>query len=370
MVVEKIKEYSKRKELSNKAKSELFDILKDIDFSDKLELKNIVAELFNFNASVLGSFILTLNEDQSNLLVEEIDCGNASKSLHIYNVVVSLYKIGNSIAAKNLLEKFVSFNANSVKTNKQIFIGLEKVLETEDSEILTGECVEWNQRSFNCFRKIWVDAVEYLKSEKLSQKAIQWFKNNKLMPSQRESELLKVVKQEEKQETKEETVLNNISIEKLLEEINRKFKDLENIKREKLEVVLLNETLKDEVKNLKQEIFKQQDSFNKIAEAKENREKENENLSKKIIDLKNQLNNQEEEICKLRSKLENVESAFCQAGQTEVDSIVSKIKSRLASEHEKYLEIRKKEPDMDYYEIILSMLDEIYRVLKKNGIIF
>jgi len=171
MLVEKIKEYTKRKELSNKAKEEILNMLKDVNFSNKTELKNLITELFNLNSSVLSSFILTLSEEQSNLLVEEINLKNVNKSFHIYRSFISLFKIGNIKTAKNLLEKFISFNTFTGKVSKHMYIGLDKALEVDDEGFLTRECFDWNQKTFNCFRKMWVDAVEYLKDDNFSKKA-------------------------------------------------------------------------------------------------------------------------------------------------------------------------------------------------------
>ncbi len=46
------------------------------------------------------------------------------------------------------------------------------------------------------------------------------------------------------------------------------------------------------------------------------------------------------------------------------------IKKRLATGYSKYVELKEKAPDLDYYVILLDMLDEVYHVLSKNDIKF
>ena len=71
-----------------------------------------------------------------------------------------------------------------------------------------------------------------------------------------------------------------------------------------------------------------------------------------------------------KTKLNNVESAFGQAGQTEIDALKGNIRKRLSLEYEKYIEIKDKTPDLGYYEILLAVLEDVFRALKKNGITF
>ncbi|MBQ8726299.1 MAG: hypothetical protein IJY84_04310 [Clostridia bacterium] len=373
MLVEKIREYTKRKELSNKAKSELAEILKDVNFEDKSEIQGIISELLNLHADVLYSFILTLDIEKANILAEEIDCKNANKALHIYLSVLSLHRIGNDVKAKSILEQFISVNAFGKKINKQVYIGLDKALGYEGASVLLSECESWNQRNINGFRKIWIEAAEYLKNDKFSKYVLQWFENNKITPTQKEfSSFIKTDKvvEEPKVVVEQSKPLNELTIEDLLKEFAKRVKDADKIKEERNELSSLNVSLKSEILKLKQDIVQQQADNKKILLDKEEIDRENLELRKQIIELKNLLTESQGETQKLKMKLENVESAYGQAGQTEVDSIVGKIKSRLSSEHEKYLEIKAKEPDMDYYDVLIAMLDEIYRVLKKNGITF
>lgn len=72
----------------------------------------------------------------------------------------------------------------------------------------------------------------------------------------------------------------------------------------------------------------------------------------------------------LSEQLENLYSAYCHAGEMEVSALKGDIKRRLGSTYDKFLELRDKEPDLDYYEILVYMVEDIFRSLKRVGVEF
>lgn len=382
MVLQQVQEYSKRKELSNKAKQELTDILKQFDFSDESELREIVVTLYGMHPDVLSGFISGASADNVEKIKSILDYKNANKSLHVYVAVVALFNSGHEKAGSELLEKFIAENAFVKKINKQVFIGLDKVFNVNGAEkAITSECFGWSQRNVSGFRKIWMEAAEYLKNDRISDCAMKWMENNKIIPIQKEKILLekgdafvkdgceeKIIKQQDK---------NNIekaSFEELLKALTQKAQTIneENlkIKTERDGCVKDLESLRIELLNVKTQLAQKSDEIEKKINEIEKIKQDNDLLTTEFKNTKVKLAASIEEGQKLQLKLKNVESAYGQAGKTEIESVLDKIKNRLSSEHEKYIEIKSKEPDMDYYEVLIAMLDEIYRVLKKNGITF
>lgn len=380
MLSQKIQDYIKRKELSNKAKKEFVDLLRQVDFNNEAELYEIVAYMFGTHPDVINGFILTLNKDEALKIKEIIDYKNPNKALHVYVAVVSLFKIGCENGARNLLESFIADNAFVKKINKQVFIGLEKVFNYQGAEpILTEECSAWNKRNISGFRKIWLEAIEYLKNDIFTTRAQKWFKNNKIILTQKEAELLHVEGLEKETNNVnsinvDKSDLKDISVEVLLEGLSKKINSIQqqihNLSREKEDLLKQNNLLKEEILNIQNELRIVRAEKSDLLKDREEKEDNNRLLKKEIEKKEKELNLKKEEIRHIESKLVNVESAYGQAGKTEVDALIGNIKSRLASEYEKYKEIKSKAPDMDYYEMLISMLDEIYRVLKKNGINF
>ena len=369
-MIEKISEYKKRKELTKKAKIEIAELLKDVNFDNLLEVKSIVNELFALHPDVLSSFILTLNETKSNMIIECFDYNNASKAQHIYLSAIALAKIGNEMGLKSVLENFILCNAFGNKVNKYLYIGLEKALAV-DSEILVRKCINWRERCIVGFRKIWMETVEYSSSNTVIECANLWFKNNDIVPTQDEALMLSQNNIVSEKPLKDKLLeLSNCSNGELLKELTKRLESAEQIKLEKSELERSKQSLESEVSRLQQTVQIEHQNFEKMFALKNSLENDLINYKKQIGDLRNQLISTKEELEKYKSKLGNIESAFGQAGQTEIDAILGKIKSRLLSEHEKFLELKTKEPDMEYYDILVAMLDEIYRVLKKNGITF
>lgn len=72
----------------------------------------------------------------------------------------------------------------------------------------------------------------------------------------------------------------------------------------------------------------------------------------------------------LSERLEDLYSAYCHAGDTKVATLKGDIKRRLGSEYDKFLELKGKEPDLDYYEVLIYMVEDIFKSLKKVGIEF
>ncbi len=382
MILEQIQEYAKRKELSTKAKKELISILQNVDFSNEKELKEIVLALYGVHPDMLSGFVLETSIENAEKIKNALDYKNANKALHVYVAAIAFSRIGQEKSASEILEQFIAENAFGKKINKQVHIGLDKALNYECAEkVILRECRDWKPRNISGFRKIWIEAAAYLKNNKFSQRVLLWFENNKIAPTQVEAGVLlsennpitqeKIVKADDKPTAK---TVENATIEELVESLSKKAIALNALflatNKEKEDLLGQNLFIKNELLNIKQELAQKVTELKRVSEEKTELEGKYVALQKELKKTKMELIASLEEGKKTQLKLENVESAYGQAGQTEIDSIIGKIKSRLASEYEKYMEIKAKEPDLDYYDIILAMLDEIYRVLKKNGIAF
>ena len=377
MVLEKVKEYGKRKELSNKAKNELVEILSQLDFNNKAEVNETVAELYKMNAGVLYSYILTLDKVKSDILTEGIDINRADKATHIYLTCAALLRIKNGEKARFILESFIQANIFAPKINKLVFIGLQRAMNCEGADILVSECTGWDEGNISGFRKIWIKAAELAQDAKFNEYASRWFENNNLKKSDAESATLKTISVANVEEKPKEEIIKakatahkEISTEELIAELTKRLAAFDSLKKDNKVLASTNESLIQETNDLKFEIVKREDINRKLMIEKDSSDEDVRLKNKQIKELTNKLNESEETINKLKAKLENIESAYNHAGQTGIDELKNNIKSRLSSEYEKYLELKSKEADMDYYDILLSMLDEVYRVLRKNGITF
>ena len=380
MLLEKLKEYAQKKGISKKMKSEILEILETVNFEDKNEIQAVVNELFNMPAEIIRDFILTLDEEKSNLLLVEIDYNQANKALHFYLIAVALHKIGNKVTANKVLEQFIFQNAFEKVVNKNLYLSLEKALSLGGADVLTGECEGWEIRNVNGFRKLWNDASGYINKDEFSKFALQWIQNNKFELTQRELDLY--VKKEG-QETKgdqtqntenspsvKEQILQELTINELFNQLSKKIKDLKKIKDERDVLLTEKEAYQNEILKLKHQIQLQQKENEKLIAEKEGAEWMVKERERQLDEHKNSLREREEEVKKYKMKLENVESAYGQAGQNEIDAILGKIKKKLADDYETYLELKDKEPDIEYYDVLMLMLDTVFKTLKKYGITF
>ena len=126
----------------------------------------------------------------------------------------------------------------------------------------------------------------------------------------------------------------------------------------------------NEISKLKHQIQLQQKENEKLIAEKEGVEWMVKERERQLDEYKNSLREREEEAKKYKMKLENVESAYGQAGQNEIDAILGKIKKKLANDYETYLELKDKEPDIENYDVLMILLDSVYKTLKKYGITF
>ena len=65
---------------------------------------------------------------------------------------------------------------------------------------------------------------------------------------------------------------------------------------------------------------------------------------------------------------EDIISVAKESSRMEMAYLKHDIGKRLACEYQKYLTIQQKEPDMDYYDILLNIVGYIFKVLGKHGI--
>lgn len=390
MKKEQLIKYTQKKDLSTKAKQEILDLIKKEPATNIAEIKELTDILIKLNTDVMYQFVVEclpkLSPDLVIEFIKSIKTVQTNKSKYLLVISAALSNVKAINEAQDFLEYYICSYATGSKINKQCFIDFERICIYQGSEIFFGK-FDKSDKSINSYRRFLGELLRYTKNTDCKSNIKKWFEINNKPLSQEELELLTSNEmgtstdiKESLAESTEEKVsdkqcdLNNADLPSILKILSDKIKEScsQSVAKDK-KIADLTEELKISklaVSQAKAEI----ETCTKTLAKKESELVEKEST---ITSLKKELSDQEKTIEELTSnvnvltsKLSNVESAFGQAGKNEVDELRNKIRSRLASDHEKYLEIKSKDPDIDYYEILLIMLDEIYKVLKKNGIDF
>lgn len=395
MLKEKVNDYLNRKELSKKAIEEIVSILAKNDFSSKEIVEELVEILFALKADVVYRFVCKqlnkIPEDLLGLFVELCQKAiNTSKFNHAFLLAVAFNKrekiSGFYAIVSYLIQNYVLVS----KVNKQIYFSFERALHYDGADCFFEKWAGVDERTRNGFRRLLVEFLGCYPKPEYAERVTKWFHTNGMAIHSSEQEIIaramqqtikpkdtdtKATESNQVQEKKETTVdLAQIPIIHLLEavqsqavlllkkadnleEANKKLQESEasltakmqstalSLKAANLEITTLGDKVKTQeyiIERLNRELF--------------SASKKMEELNKTIEDL--------------TGKLFNLESAYVHAGQQEIDFIKGQIKKRLAAEHTKYVELKDREPDLDYYVILLDMLEEIFYVLNKNGIKF
>ena len=390
MNIERIEEYTKRKELSAKAKKEVSEIIKNDLPVNKSEAEALMAAITKLHSDIAYGFFAECYK----LLIDElktyvVDLWKAlpvDKATRFFAGVIGIIQSEESHIGYNVLRDYVLENCGG-NIKKAVLIGYESASDYDKSNLLFVK-FDWDKKSLNFYRNLLGKILLDTKKGELKQKIAKWMEENEYPLIQVEKDALKVnagenadntptnigkVTTEKKENTaREKPSIADISISELLTLVQHKVKglcaDSEN-------AVKKNEAFEAEIGKLKKQnsnyIQRIAESDKRQAELQEKNNRAETEIAK-LIDQVNVLT-KEMEIVKseragLQAKLDNVESAFGQAGKNEVDSLKENISSRLKADYEKYLQVKDLAPDMDYYEILVIMLDEIFRVLKKSGI--
>lgn len=376
MIWEQLATYTARKELSAKAVKEVGAILAVGQYVSDEDIAELEKVLLKLNSDVLYNFFTSnsaaISEDLIEKIVKSIDVQNPVKSGHIYVAVIALAKVGHQLKASSLLMRFVQSNLPKKFGNKSLYDGFRRAIKYGSDSYLFAKLENWKDREINLYTRLLSECAEYLNDSEFIKATAIFCRNNGKNYVGHSGETVSEttsIPDENKPKTSKSSdktvdALDLCEILKLLEcrvtaikaENSSQNEEIKGLRAENLVLKNSNMSLTAEVKKLKTQ---------------------NSEMAQKVLDLESKIKALTKELEEARialennrAKLNNVESAFGQAGQTEMDALKGNIRKRLSLEYEKYIEIKDKTPDLGYYEILLAVLEDVFRALKKNGITF
>lgn len=376
MIWEQLATYTARKELSAKAIKEVGDILsvgQYVSDEDIAELKKVLLKL---NSDVLYNFFISNSAAVTEELIEKIfksiDVQNPVKAGHIYVAVIALAKAGYQIQASALLMRFVQSNLPKKIGNKSLYDGFRRVIKYGSDSYLFAQLDGWKEREINLYTRLLSESAEYLNNPEFA-KATETFCQNNGKNYVGHGGEVAGEKTFESDKNKPKTTKSSVRTIDAFD-LGEILKLLEG---KVASIQAENRSQSAEIQCFKSENLALKNSNMSLMSEAEKMKAQNSELAQKVIDLESKVRmlTKELEGARIalennRTKLNNVESAFGQAGQTEIDALKGNIRKRLSLEYEKYIEIKDKTPDLGYYEILLAVLEDVFRALKKNGITF
>lgn len=378
MLWDKLENYINRKELSKKAIGEVCEIMASEEYSTDKDIDGLVKVLLKFKPVVLYTFMTNkpqvLSKDLAEKIVARIDVHNSQKAGHIYCMVIALDKINFTFEANSLLIKFVRSNV-STKMSNQIFDGFRQALKYGYDTFLFSKFEGWTQRDINQYGLLLTKSAEYINDPQFTAAVKACGDKNSAQTENSAKDNNKTIHEEKKgagengnadtvaQDKK--NIADDISIKEILNLLQQKFVESQNaIKTKDCEL----NNLKSSITNLKANCMDMENKYKKAVILYESEHSKLVDAEIFIKKMQQKLTATEVELQNVNSKLSNVVSAYGQAGQNEIDSMKENLGRRLTSEYKKYLEIKSKGADIDYYEMLIFILDEVFKVLKKNGV--
>lgn len=394
MIKEKLNTYLGRKELSKKAIDEVNVILAESEYVSKETVEELVEVLFRLKPDVIYAYVCNqlekVSDEQLDYFIELCQKAiNPNKFTHAFGLSIALCKRLKNRESNTIISYLVQNYILIKKVNKQIYVSFERALHYDGADCFFTKWTGEDARIKNGYRKLLIEFLSVYPNPEYADSVTKWYNVNGLTIHSSEQEIIAAaLKQTNTQFFAHKEIaevhasppkkdlgdLVQIPLAQLLEAVNDKSLQLskkadelefENKKLKNTEV-----SLTDKLKSAELSLKAAENTITSLHE----RINANENT---IADLKRDLFADTEKIKQLNtvidelnSKLTNVESAYGYAGQQEIDFLKGQIKKRLTLEYSKYLELKEKSPDLDYYDILLDMLDEIYHVLSKNGIKF
>lgn len=382
MIWDKLEIYIKRKELSKKAIDEACEIIASGDYSTDEEVDSLVKALVKLKSVVLYTFITSgakvLTKELAEKMVTRVDVRNSQKAGHIYCMAIALDKAHFTEEANSLLLKFVRANVSN-KMSNQLFDGFRQALKYGYDTFLFSKFEGWTSRDINLYGLLLTRSAEVLNDIPFSAAVKSCADKNSaiLVDCSKENN---EAKQELKQNVEQKAAItenavnkshepnpDNISLStiEIFNLLKQRFEDAQNtIKFKETEIG----NLKIEISTVRARCSDLERKEKKLSAMYDAEHLKLVGAETDIRELKQKLTETEANVVNLNSKLSNVVSAYGQAGQKEIDSMKENLSRRLSAEYRKYLDIKSKEVDVDYYEILIFILDEVFKVLKKNGI--
>lgn len=393
MLKEKVSEYLNRKELSKKAVDEIVAILADHNYSSEGMVEELVDALFSLKPDAVYAFVCKqLQIVPAEHLEKFIDLSrkaiNPNKFTHAFALSIALCNqkklMESNVIISHLVQNFVLVK----KINKQIYASFERAMHFEGAEKLFEKWVIDDVRAKNGYRKLLEEFLKIYPKAEYVDRVTKWYASNDITICSSEQEVIGAALKKASESADIQEVVNvptsakkkgaadlaQTPIPQLLEAVNSQFaqlcKKIDELESENKKLKENAEISEDKRRNAELDLKKAEGSIQLLQDKIKAHEATIDNLNKELAVASGQIKALNSDKEKLNEKLNNVESAYGHAGQQEVEFIKGQIKKRLASEYSKYMELKDKTPDLDYYEILLDMLDEIYHVLSKNGIKF
>lgn len=393
MLKEKLNIYLSRKELSKKAIEEVISILKKEDYSSKESIKELVEVLFALKSEVTYCFVCgEFNKIQGTQLEFFIklcqSAINPNKFNHAFVLAIGLNKHSQTSGYSEIVSYIIQKYVLVKKVNRQIYVAFERALHYDGANCFFQKWIGNNEQVRNGFR---VFLIEFLKNYPTAEHVeliTKWYEANEIIIHKTEQKAIEgatrqIVEKKEpaaasrcslQEKGKGDVDLNHVPLSQLLEaaydnanQLAHKTAELEKENRKLRET---DKLLTDRLQSTETLLKKASGENSVLSDKIKVQEEAINDLNRDLDTARQKVMTLEKKIVEINAKLSNVESAYGQAGRQEVDHMIGKIKKLLSSEYAKYTELKEKEPDLDYYVILLDMLDDVYHVLSKNGIKF
>ncbi len=394
MLKENLNDYLNRKDLSKKALDEIIAILDRNNYSSNETVEELVECLFSLKSDVIYAFVSKslkkVPDEYLGLFMEVCQKAiNPNKFTHAFGLAIALFKQAE-VKESNVIITFLVKNYILVKkANKQIVASFERAMHYDGAECFF---IKWNnedERIKNGYRNLLIEFLKAYPKFEYAEKVTKWFNVNGITIHNSEQEVIAVaLKSLNGESTNEKEVTNTpvsakkngsvdlakIPLAQLLEAVNDRslqlYKKIEELETENKELKKNDGLLSGKIKSDELSLKAAENTLTSLREKIVAHERTIRDLNKNLSVANNEIKRLNNVIDDINSKLKNVESAYGHAGQQEIDFLKGQIKKRLATGYSKYVELKEKAPDLDYYVILLDMLDEVYHVLSKNGIKF
>lgn len=394
MLKENLNDYLNRKELGKKAVDEIIAILEQNNYSSNEMVEELVECLFNLKPDVIYTFVSKnlekVPDEYLGLFMELCQKTiNPNKFTHAFGLAIALFKQSKKKESNVIVSYLVKNYILVKKVNKQIFTSFERAMHYDGAECLF---IKWNtedERIKNGYRNLLIEFLKAYPKFEYAEKVTKWFNINGITIHSSEQEVIAVaLKSLNGESTDEKEVTNKpvtakkngpvdlakIPLAQLLEEVNDRslqlYKKIEQLEAENKELKKNEGLLSGKIKSGELSLKAAENTLSSLREKIVAHERTIRDLNKNLAVANEEIKRLNNVIDDINSKLKNVESAYGHAGQQEIDFLKGQIKKRLATGYSKYVELKEKAPDLDYYVILLDMLDEVYHVLSKNDIKF
>lgn len=363
--------YEGKKDLSKKAKENIVQVFCKLESDTKLE--DIVAKLLVFPQDVMGNYItqaigLQSIKEKDNFvdcLIKKIE---PIKFGHLFRAFQAFAVLHDYDHAFMLLFSKTETDLIKKNVNKQIFQGLDKTIKDCGFEAFLVKFDEKDKRHLNIFASFLLKYFDYRNSGELRSNIIKFYDLNCLaLPKG-----LLVADAMPDVTEKKPASKKKLAFEEILAMAEEQYKEICTAKTEREEQV---KAVEAELKKREVEIQEKNGEISKLRNTMGMLESQGISFKEKIqkngaeIDrLQREKVALEKANAELQVRLENIASGYGAAGQQEISNLKGKLSARLKGEFAKFAEIKEKQPDMDYYEILLLILDEIQKTLRKNGV--